>query len=457
MFEDAAAHAPAILFLDEIESIGPRREDMSGEKQVEKRVVAQLLALMDGLKNRGRIVVIGATNLPNLVDPALRRPGRFDREIEIGIPDRKGRAEILDIYTRGMPLAEDLCLEEIADITHGFVGADLAALCREAAMATLRKIFPDIDFELQHVPYEVLESLEVTADNFREALRDVEPSVMREVSVEIPNVHWKDVGGLEEVKQTLCEMVEWPLTHAELFKRANTRPAKGILLHGLPGTGKTLVAKALATESALNFIPVKGPELMCKWVGESERGVREVFRKARQAAPCIVFFDEIDALAPVRGMDRGAVAERVISQLLTEMDGIEELKDVVILAATNRLDMLDPALLREGRFDVVIELPVPDQKARREIYKAHAAGKPLADDVNLQKAADACEGFTGAQIAAVFRRAALSAIRRFIRQTGEGKDLALSEFAITMADIEAAIEKIQQDGTGQTGKEDTTL
>ncbi len=438
IFEDASAHVPAIVFLDEIEAIAPKREEMGGEKQLEKRVVAQLLALMDGLRSRGQIIVIGATNLPNLVDPALRRPGRFDRELEIGIPDRNGRAEILQIHTRGMPLAEDVDLDKIAEITHGFVGADLEALGREAAMAALRQIFPDIDFQLEEIPYDMLQALEVTMDNFREALCDVEPSVMREVFVEVPNVRWEDVGGLDDVKQTLRETVEWPLKHRELFEHAKTRPPKGILLHGAPGTGKTLIAKALATESGLNFIAVKGPELMSKWVGESERGVREVFHKARQAAPCIVFFDEIDAMAPVRGRDRSAAADRVISQFLTEMDGIEELKDVVILAATNRLDMLDPALLREGRFDAVIELPFPDEDAKLEIFKVHMRGKPVAEDVDLNRVAQACGRATGARIAAICRCAALNAIRRFIR-CGQKKKAPLSQFAITAADLDAAV------------------
>ena len=455
IFEDASAHVPAIVFLDEMEAIAPKREDMGGEKQLEKRVVAQLLALMDGLRSRGQIIVIGATNLPNLVDPALRRPGRFDRELEIGIPDRKGRAEILQIHTRGMPLADDVDLDKIAEITHGFVGADLEALCREGAMAALRKIFPDIDFQLEEIPYDMLEALEVTMDNFREALRDVEPSVMREVFVEVPNVHWEDVGGLEEVKQTLRETVEWPLEHRDLFEHAKSRPAKGILLHGAPGTGKTLVAKALATESGINFIAVKGPELLSKWVGESERGVREVFHKAKQAAPCIVFFDELDALAPVRGADRGGAVDRVISQFLTEMDGIEELKDVVILAATNRFDMLDPALLREGRFDLLIELPFPDEAGKLEIIKVHMRGKPVAADVDLERAAHACGHATGARIAAICRCAALNAIRRFIRRSRK-KEVLLSQFAITMADLEAAMREVCGVEAGRTGKEFAT-
>ena len=455
IFEDAGAHAPAIVFLDEIDAIAPKRQDMGGEKQLEKRVVAQLLALMDGLKSRGEIIVIGATNLPNLVDPALRRPGRFDREIEIGIPDRNGRAVILQIHTRGMPLAEDVDIERLAEITHGYVGADLEALAREAAMAALRKIFPDIDFEREEIPYETLGSLEVTMDNFREALCEVEPSVMREVFVEVPNVRWEDVGGLQQVKQVLREAVEWPLTHRDLFERANTRPAKGVLLYGAPGTGKTLVAKAVATESGLNFIAVKGPELLSKWVGESERGVREVFHRAKQAAPCIVFFDEVDAIAPERGGDRGAVADRVISQFLTEMDGIEELKDVVVLAATNRLDMLDPALLREGRFDVRIELPFPDEGAKLEIFKVHMRGKPTAQDVDLAQAAAAAGRANGAQIAAACRSAALNAIRRFIRLSAD-KNVPIEEFSITRDDMDAALLEVAGTSSRPAGKELST-
>ncbi len=353
IFQEASEHAPAIIFLDEIDAIAPKREEVHGE--VEKRVVAQLLALMDGLKSRGEVIVIGATNIPNSLDPALRRPGRFDREIAISIPDKYGRLEILHIHTRGMPLAEDVDLERLSQITHGFVGADLEALCREAAMIALRRIMPNIDFADANIPLERLLELVVTQQDFLEALRDVEPSAIREVFTEIPDVKWDDVGGLEEAKETLRESVEWPLNYGKLFEYAKTRPTKGILLHGPPGTGKTLLAKAVANESGVNFITVKGPALISKWMGESEKGIREVFKKAKQTAPCIVFFDEIDSLAPVRGAGTGDshVIERVVSQLLTEMDGIEELKGVVILAATNRVDIVDPALLRPGRFDHV--------------------------------------------------------------------------------------------------------
>ncbi|MDI6892485.1 MAG: CDC48 family AAA ATPase [Actinomycetota bacterium] len=423
VFEDAAAHAPSIIFLDELDAIAPKREEMGSEKQVERRVVAQLLALMDGLESRGEIIVVGATNIPNVLDPALRRPGRFDREISISIPDKNGRMEILQIHTRGMPLAEDVDLQRLAEITHGFVGADLEALCREAAMCALRKIFPSIDFELEEIPYEVLLQLEVTMDNFLDALKEVEPSAIREVFTEIPDVKWDDVGGLEEVKQILRETIEWPLKHARLFEHTKTNPPKGILLYGPPGTGKTLLAKAVASQSEVNFISVKGPVLISKWVGESEKGVREVFKKAKQASPCIVFFDELDALAPVRGAGGGDshVTERVISQFLTELDGIEELKGVVVLAATNRLDIIDPALLRAGRFDFLLELPIPDEKTRLEIFKIHTRGKPLASDVDLKALARITDGLVGSDIESICKKVSLLAIREFLEgATGTG-------------------------------------
>lgn len=416
VFEDAAAHAPSIIFLDELDAIAPKREEMGSEKQVERRVVAQLLALMDGLESRGEIIVVGATNIPNVLDPALRRPGRFDREISISIPDKNGRMEILQIHTRGMPLAENVGLQRLAEITHGFVGADLEALCREAAMCALRNIFPSIDFELEEIPYEVLLQLQVTMDDFLDALKEVEPSAIREVFTEIPDVKWDDVGGLEGVKQVLRETIEWPLKHARLFEHAKTNPPKGILLYGPPGTGKTLLAKAVASQSEVNFISVKGPALISKWVGESEKGVREVFKKAKQASPCIVFFDELDALAPVRGAGGGDshATERVISQFLTELDGIEELKGVVVLAATNRLDIIDPALLRAGRFDFLLELPIPDEKARLEIFKIHTRGKPLASDVDLKALARITDGLAGSDIESICKKASLLAIREFL-------------------------------------------
>jgi len=418
IFEDAAAHAPAIIFLDELDAIAPKREELGGEKQVEKRVVAQLLALMDGLKSRGHVIVIGATNIPDVLDPALRRPGRFDREISISIPDRNGRLEILNIHTRGMPLAEDVDLEKLADITHGFVGADLEALCREAAMITIRKIFPKIDFEMEELPYETLLELEITMDNFMHGLAEVEPSAIREVFTEIPDVGWDDVGALEEPKRILKEAVEWPLKYSDLFAYAKTKPPKGILLYGPPGTGKTLLAKAVAKESGVNFISVKGPEILSKWIGESEKGIREVFKKAKMASPCIVFFDELDSLTPVRGAGGGSqVTDRVISQFLTEMDGIEELKGVVVLGATNRLDIIDPALLRTGRFDFLLEFPVPNEKARLEIFKIHTRGKPLDKDIDFSTLAKVpTEGMVGSDIESICIKASMLAIREFLEK-----------------------------------------
>jgi len=417
LFEKASEQAPAIIFLDEIDAIASKREEIRGDQQVERRVVAQLLALLDGLKSRGQVIVIGATNIPNVLDPALRRPGRFDREIAISIPDKRGRLEILQIHTRGMPLADDVDLEKLAEITHGFVGADLEALAREAAMITLRKIMPKIEFETDYIPYELLLELEVTMNDFMEALKEVEPSAIREVFTEIPDVKWSDVGGLEEAKRVLMETIEWPLKYTELFKQANTTPAKGILLTGASGTGKTLLAKAVANESEVNFISVKGPALLSKWVGESEKGIREVFKKGKQASPCIIFFDEVDAIAPTRGASADShVTERVVSQFLTELDGIEELKGVVVLAATNRPDIIDVALLRAGRFDFQLELPIPDEKTRFEIFKVHTRGKPLADDVDLESLAKATEGMVGADIEGISRRASMLAIREFINQ-----------------------------------------
>jgi len=441
IFEEARRQAPAIVFIDEIDAIAPKREEARGDQQVERRVVAQLLALMDGLESRGQVIVIGATNVPNLLEAALRRPGRFDREIAISIPDKDGRREILDVHTRGMPLAEDVDLEKLSAITHGFVGADLEALCREAAMITLRRILPDIDFAQASIPYERLLELEVTMDDCLEALKEVEPSAIREVFTEVPDVRWDDIGGLEEIKRLLVETVEWPLKYAKLFQHAKTVPPKGILLYGAPGTGKTLVGKAVARESEVNFISVKGPALLSKWVGESERGVREVFKKAKQASPCIVFFDEIDALAPQRGAG-GAdshVSERVVSQLLTELDGIEELKGVVVLAATNRLDIVDQALLRAGRFEVLVELPAPDRAARLAILQVHTRDKPLATDVNLASLADRTEGLVGADIEGVCRQASMLAIREFVEKNADATDY--SRFRIAKRHLEEAMAK----------------
>ncbi len=413
IFEDAKEHAPAIIFIDEIDAIAPKREEVTGE--VEKRVVAQLLALMDGLEARGDVIVIGATNRPNAIDPALRRPGRFDREIEIGVPDKKGRYEILLVHTRNMPLAEDVDLKKLAEITHGFVGADLAALCREAAMKALRRVLPKIDLDRDEIPHEVLENLKVTMEDFMNAYREITPSALREIEVETPTVRWDDIGGLEEVKQELREAVEWPLKYPDAFERLGIEPPKGILLYGPPGCGKTLLAKAVATESGANFIAVKGPEILSKWVGESERAIREIFAKARQAAPCVIFFDEIDSIVPRRGFrfDSG-VTDRIVNQLLTELDGIAKLEGVVVIGATNRPDILDPALLRPGRFDRIIYVPPPDRKARLEILKIHTRKMPLADDVNLEELADMTEGYSGADLEVLVREAGLAALRENI-------------------------------------------
>src|SRR5438552_4945385 len=407
MFKQAEENAPSIIFIDEIDSIAPKRDEVTGE--VERRVVAQLLALMDGLQARGKVVVIGATNRPNALDPALRRPGRFDREIEIGVPDRDGRLEILQIHTRGMPLAEDVDLKKLADVTHGFVGADLEALAKEAAIRALRRILPEMDLEAENIPAEVLNKIIVRMTDFQEALKEVEPSAMREVLVEVPDIKWEDIGGLESVKEELREAIEWPLKYPELFAQMNAVPPKGLLLYGPPGTGKTLLAQAAANESEANFISVKGPELLNKFVGESEKAIREVFRKARQASPCIIFFDEIDSVAPVRGSGSGDsnVTERVISQFLTEMDGLEELRNVVIIAATNRPDIVDPALLRPGRFDRMLLVPPPDLEARKQIFRIHTKKTPLAEDVKPDELARKTEGYTGADIASICNTAVM--------------------------------------------------
>ena len=421
LFDDATKQAPSIIFIDEIDSIAPKREGLGGEHQVERRVVAQLLSLMDGLKARGQVIVIAATNIPNAIDPALRRPGRFDREIGIPIPDRHGRLAILEIYTRGMPVASDVDLTRLADITHGFVGADLEALCREAAMICVRRIFPEIDFAQATLPYESLQKLELCKDDFLAALREIEPSALREVFVEVPNTRWDDVGGLEGPKRMLRELLEWPLQYGELFEQAGVKPLKGVLLCGPPGCGKTLLAQAAASATQVNFISVKGPALMSKYIGESERAVREVFQKAKQAAPCLVFFDEIDALVPRRGSgasDAG-VSERVVGQFLAELDGVEILKGVLVLAATNRPDMVDPALLRPGRFDVVVEIGLPDEAQRLAILQVQVRGKPVAKNVDLAALAAASSGLTGADLGALCNRAALNAVRERIDQGGK--------------------------------------
>lgn len=445
IFQEAEKNAPSIIFIDELDSIAPKREEVTGE--VERRVVAQLLSLMDGLKSRGKVVVIGATNRINAVDPALRRPGRFDREIEIGVPDRNGRLDILNIHTRGMPLAKDVDLQRLADISHGFVGADLQALAKEAAMRSLRRILPEINLSEESISGEILNKITVTMEDFMEVIKDMEPSAMREVFVEIPNVKWEDVGGLNEVKQELMEAVEWPLKYQGIFSYADATPPKGILLHGPPGTGKTLLAKAAANESEANFISIKGPELLSKWVGESEKGVREVFRKARQAAPCIIFFDELDAIAPVRGANFGDshVTERVISQLLTELDGLEILTNVIVIGATNRPDIIDAALLRPGRFDRLLYVSPPDYESRIQIIKIHTKKKPLAEDFKIEQLASNTDGYTGADIASVASAAVMIALREHIAKYKDPKEAEkrAQELKIHMRHFEEAMKKIR--------------
>ncbi|MGA9927260.1 MAG: CDC48 family AAA ATPase, partial [Nitrososphaeraceae archaeon] len=445
IFKNAEEKAPSIIFIDEIDSIAPKREEVTGE--VERRIVAQLLSLMDGMSTRGKVVVIGATNRINAIDPALRRPGRFDREIEIGVPDKEGRLEILQIHTRGMPLDKDVDLEKIASMSHGFVGADLQSLAKEAAIRALRKVLPEIDLTAESIPSDTLRKIIVTMDDFTNVLQEMEPSALREVFVEVPNVTWNDIGGLSDVKQELQEAVEWPLKYQSLFTHSDAVPPKGILLYGPPGTGKTLIAKAAAHESEANFISIKGPELLSKWVGESEKGVREVFRKARGAAPCIVFFDEIDAIAPTRG---GAgsdshVTERLISQLLTELDGLEILTNVVIIAATNRPDIIDPALLRPGRFDRLLYVPPPDKESRMHVLKIHTKKKPLADDVKIDVLADQTEGYTGADIAALASAAVMLALREHVAKYKDPKEAERTkeELKIHMSHFEEAMKKIR--------------
>ena len=415
VFEEAEQNAPAIIFIDEIDSIASKREDTQGE--VERRVVAQLLTLMDGLKGRGKVVVIGATNRVDAVDPALRRPGRFDREIEIGVPSRDGRKEIMQIHTRSMPLANDFDIDYLVDNSHGFVGADLGALAKEGAMKALRRYLPEIDLE-QPVPTEVLEKMVIEMNDFKEALKEIEPSALREVLIEIPRVTWDDVGGLGEIKQQLREAVEWPLNKPEVFKRMGIKPPRGILLYGPPGTGKTLLAKAVANESRANFISVKGPELLSKWVGESEKAVREIFKKAKQAAPSIVFLDEIDSIAPRRSMGSSDshVTERMVNQLLTSIDGMETLEGVVVIGATNRPDILDPALLRAGRFDRLLQAPPPDKDARKKIIEIHTAGMPMKD-VDMESLASRTQGYVGADLQSLAREAAMLALREDMNAT----------------------------------------
>ena len=439
IFTQAEENSPSIVFIDEIDSIAPKRDEVSGE--VEKRIVSQLLTLMDGMKSRGKVVVIAATNRPDSIDPALRRPGRFDREIEIGIPDNEGRFDILSIHTRGMPIDEKVDLKQISKTTHGFVGADLEVLSKEAAMRSLRRILPEIDLDEDKISSEILQRIQITSEDFRDALKEVRPSALREVQVQIPNVSWDDVGGLDQLKEELREAVEWPIKHKEAFDYVDVETPKGILLHGPPGTGKTLIAKALAKMTESNFISIKGPELLSKWVGESEKGVREIFRKARQAAPCIIFLDEVDALVPRRGSgDSGShVTENVVSQILTEIDGLEELHDVLIIGATNRLDIVDEALLRPGRFDRIIEVPNPDAKGRKHIFEIHTKKKPLSSEVNMTKLVELTEGFSGAEIAAVANRAAIAALKRYVK----GQSQNVKDIMITHQDLVVSIDKVK--------------
>ena len=439
IFTQAEENAPSIIFIDEIDSIAPKRDEVSGE--LEKRIVSQLLTLMDGMKSRGKVVVIAATNRPDSIDPALRRPGRFDREIEIGIPDDEGRFDILSIHTRGMPIDEKVDLKQISKTTHGFVGADLEVLAKEAAMKSLRRILPEIDYDEEKISSEILEKIQITSDDFRDALKEVSPSALREVQVQIPNVSWDDVGGLDELKEELKEAVEWPIKYKDAYDYVDVEAPKGILLHGPPGTGKTLIAKALAKMTESNFISIKGPELLSKWVGESEKGVREIFRKARQAAPCIIFLDEVDALVPRRGSggSDSHVTENVVSQILTEIDGLEELNNVLIIGATNRLDIVDEALLRPGRFDRIIKVPNPDEKGRQHIFEIHTKNKPLASDVKISEIVKLTDNFSGAEIAAVANRAAITSLKRYV----SGKSKNVKEIKITQQDLIDAVDKVR--------------
>ena len=451
VFEEAEENSPAIVFIDEIDSIAPKRGETQGD--VERRVVAQLLSLMDGLEERGQVIVIGATNRVDAIDPALRRGGRFDREIEIGVPDKEGRKEILQVHTRGMPLSEEIDIDSYAENTHGFVGADLASLTKESAMNALRRIRPELDLESEEIDAEVLERLEISDDDVKDAMKGIEPSALREVFVEVPDVTWDSVGGLEDTKERLRETIQWPLEYGSVFEAMDLNAAKGVLLYGPPGTGKTLLAKAVANEAQSNFISVKGPELLNKFVGESEKGVREVFAKARENAPTVVFFDEIDSIAGERGggqTDSG-VGERVVSQLLTELDGIEEMEDVVVVATTNRPDLIDSALLRPGRLDRHVHVPVPDEEARRAIFAVHTRDKPLADGVDLNSLARRTDGYVGADIEAVCREASMAATREFINSV-DPEDIgdSVSNVRVTMAHFEHALEEVGPSVTDET-------
>ena len=459
IFEEAEENAPSIIFFDEIDAIASKREESKGE--VERRVVAQLLALMDGLKSRGKIVVIAATNIPNALDPALRRPGRFDRELVIGVPQMEGRLNILKIHTRNMPLSDDVSLNKLAEVTHGFVGADLASLAREAAMNVLRKILPQLNLkEDQKISEDTLNKLKIKMDDFKEALKSVRPSSLREVLFETPKTTWEQVGGLEDVKQELIESVDWPLKHKDEFQKLGVKPPKGVLLYGPPGTGKTLLAKAVAKESESNFISVKGPELLNKWVGESEKAVREVFKKARQASPCIVFFDEIDSVAPRRHVgnsDSHNTTERVVNQLLTEMDGMQDLSDIVVIAATNRPDLLDTALLRPGRFDRILLVGAPDKQAREAIFKVHTRNMPLGKDVRLKDFVDRTEGYSGADIESLCREAAMLALRKDLKSvevSSEFFEEALKKVRPSITkEVQEAYKEIQNHFRSAAGKQ----
>ena len=465
IFREAKEKAPSIMFVDEIDSIAPKREEVTGE--VERRVVSQLLSLMDGLEARGKVIVIAATNRPNAIDPALRRPGRFDREIEIKVPDKRGRLEILQIHTRNMPLDTDVDQDRVAAVTHGFVGADLEYLCKEAAMKCLRRLLPELNLEDEKLAPEVLDKLVITRSDFENAIKDVMPSAMREVYLEPPDVSWNDIGGLEEVKRELQEAVEWPMRYPNLYKELGHLIPKGILLHGPSGTGKTMLAKAVATESEANFISVKGPELISKWVGESEKGIREIFRKARQASPCIIFFDEVDSIAPHRGgrsMGEDGVGgatgmERMLSQLLTEMDGIQEMQGIVVIAATNRADMIDPALIRPGRFDKIVYVPNPDKKTREKILSIYTKGKPIGRDIDLKKIAEKTEGFSGAEVSAIVNTAISLVLHEYLQKypTPEESVKHASDAIVLMHHFEDAVKKIKTQRDTKPGEPVTAI
>ncbi len=451
IFKEAREKAPSIIFVDEIDSIAPKREEVTGE--VERRVVSQMLSLMDGLEARGKVIVIAATNRPNAIDPALRRPGRFDREIEIKVPDKKGRKDILAIHSRNMPLSEDVNIDKISSVSHGYVGADLEYLCKEAAMKCLRRLLPVLNLEEEKLPPETLDKLIVNHDDFQKALIEVTPSGMREVFIENPDVKWEDVGGLEEVKKELQEAVEWPMKYPGLYDKLGHSMPRGILLHGPSGTGKTLLAKAVATQSEANFVSVRGPELLSKWVGESERGIREIFKRARQSSPCVIFFDEIDSIAPIRGAGgETAVTERVVSQLLTELDGMENMHGVIVLAATNRADMIDPALLRPGRFDKIIQIPLPDKESRKSILKINAEKIPTITEesdplhVDIEKIAELTDGLSGADTASIANTAVSLVIHEFLDSHPDVKDIEKTtiDAKVTMKHFEEAVKKVRE-------------